>query len=119
MQLVQDISTASDLLDDARHLATNWHSRACAFTGGADETSASRADKWWQPEQVKRGWVWLQDFALVFIIIPERNLKKATQKLLQRLRKRNCEVADDEEDTFGRPPKVARTRDLQSVWPSD
>ena len=46
----------------------------------------------------------------MFIITPERNLKKATQKLLQRLRKRSCEVADDEGDTFGWPPKVARTR---------
>ena len=82
-------------------------------------TSAPRADKWGQLEQVKRGWVRVQDFALAFKVSPERNLKKATQKLLQRLRKRNCEVANDEKDTTGRPPKVARTRDLQTVWPTD
>ena len=82
-------------------------------------TSAPRTDRWDQLEQVKRGWVRVQDFALVFKVPPERNLKKATQKLLQRLRKEHCEVVNDERDTTGRPPKVARTRDLQSVWPSD
>ena len=68
---------------------------------------------------MKRGWVRVQDFALVFKVSPERNLKKATQKLWQRLRKHNLEVGDDEKDTSGRPPKVARARDLQTVWPTD
>ena len=80
----------------------------------------SRRDRWGELGQmtVRRGWVQVQDFAMVFQVPPVQTLKKATQKVLERLRKAGCSVEDHSDGSQrGRPSKIARIGDLSRAYP--
>ena len=80
----------------------------------------SRRDRWGELGQmtVRRGWVQVQDFAVIFQIPPVQTLKKATQKVLARLRKAGCSIEDHNDSSQrGRPSKIARVSDLSRAYP--
>lgn len=78
-------------------------------------------DRWGELQKlrVKLGWVKVVDFVSVFDVTPRRTPKKATQKVLKRLRDQGCSI-----DTFsggeaaGQPPKIARVLDLARAHPN-
>ena len=82
---------------------------------------APQRDRWAELRQlmVKPGWVKVRDFVFVFEVTPQQTPKKASQKVLKRLRDQGCTV-----DTFnggtaaGQPPKIARIRDLANAHPN-
>ena len=64
---------------------------------------------------VSLGWVLVQHFREVFRL-GSGNIKQACQRVGRRLRGDGFETAGYQKEVVGRPPKMARLRDLRSVY---
>ena len=80
---------------------------------------APQRDRWAELGQctVRAGWVRVLDFVRVFHLAGRQSEKKATEKVLKRMRANGNILDDDDSEAVGRPPKIARLRDLRQLHP--
>ena len=100
--------------------APGRHSGACgASSAAAASTTLSTARSLGELQQleVKPGWARVADFVAVFDISPRYLPKKATQKVLKRLRDWHHTIDSGNDGTVGRPKKIARISDLARTHP--
>ena len=81
---------------------------------------APKPDRWQQlrSEYARNGWVVLKDFVTVFGKCGKSKPKDAVERAQKRLKEKNCPLKDKDEEgqTRGRPPKMARVSDLARVF---